>query len=168
MNNKVILPVIGIAIIVAGFMYINYGEKALVIGQDGSIKGEYSLQSIMNLGLSYECTFMKNDGSSNISGAIRIADGSARGDFDIVLGDQDGGSFTSHFIMRDSINYVWTSLQPVGYKTKITKSISGSSSPSEQAQIIGTSDKVNYICFPWNADLTAFKIPSGITFSELK
>ncbi len=153
-------------------------SEGVIIMQDGSIKGNYSIEDIAGVGLPYECNFKKTDETAQINGVIRIAEGKVRGDFDLDIlstatnfGDSSADSrafFASHFISKEGFTYTWTSLQAIGYKSEIISSADSSGSPMEQAQIVGLKDKVAYDCKPWNAFLNTFDLPSGISFSELK
>ncbi len=134
------------------------------VGPGGSISGNYSIESIEKLGKPYECSFSKSDGSSEVSGTLQMAEGKLRGNFNISAAT----SFTSHFIIISDTTYTWTSLGAVGYKSPVAKSASKNASPIEQAQIVGTEDKEDYNCSPWNIDPTVFELPSGINFLELK
>lgn len=155
---------------------INLGEGVLIMA-DGKITGNYAIRDILELEVPYECTFNKVDTMSQVSGLVRMAEKKVRADFDIQINPQatnfgDSGTdqrafFASHFILKEGINYIWTSLQNTGYKSKITDSAEGSSK-KDQAQIIGIEDKVAFDCKPWNAVLNAFDLPSGINFVELK
>jgi len=166
MNKKnVIIAVVVLAVIV--LMVVFTGGSRVNIADDGKLTGEYSIKDVLNLKQPYECTFMKDDGASTINGALRIAEGKVRGDFDIKLSDKDGGSFASHLIIKDDVSYSWTSIQPIGWKTEVAKSAEGGESQSDQAQLVGINDKAAYTCNPWNANLTVFDLPSGITFLEL-
>jgi hypothetical protein len=170
MKNKIIFLVVGILVVIAIYTFSKGGvlTNSIVVNEDGSIEGEYSVMDIMTLNRPYECTFNKTDGASHISGAIKTAEGKVRADLDIELRAEDGGNFASHFIMRDDMTYVWTSLQAVGYKAEIADSADKNASPIEQAQIVGLKDKIAYKCSPWNATLNLFDLPSGITFLDLK
>lgn len=169
MKRNIIILAIVIAVIGAIFFFTKGGfSGSPVVNKDGAIKGDYSLQSIIALNTPYECSFSKGDASSNIAGAVRIAEGKARADFDIEIKETELKSFASHLLIRDNLAYVWTSIQPTGFKGKIAESTEKNASPAEQAQIIGLKDKINYTCSPWNLNLTVFEIPSGITFLDLK
>lgn len=164
----VVLVVILVAII-AGIIYISKGASSTpVANEDGTLEGKYSIEGIAALNKPYRCTFLKNDGASQVNGSITIAEGMVRGDFDIRLEAQDGGEFSSHFIMRDNVNYTWTSIQPIGFKSEIATNASKNASPEEQSQLVGTKEKVDYKCVPWNPNLTIFELPSGINFLDLK
>ncbi len=156
--------------------FINLNEGVIIM-EGGIIKGNYSIDDILGIGVHYKCTFLKTDESSRISGIVRMAEDKIRGDFDIDListgsnlGDSGEGnvSFASHLIIKEGLAYSWTSLQPIGYKSSVAESSSNNASLTEQAQIIGLKDKIPFECSPWNAILNAFDLPSGIDFLDLK
>ena len=165
-NQSTIWLTVFTLLIIGSFAYIYINKPIIpVIGADGTIKGNYSIESIRMAGQPYECSFTKTDGSSRISGTLQIISDQLRGDFDISLLDKD---FASHIIITGGFAYTWTSIGPVGYKGSIAKSASKNASPTEQAQIIGTEDKMDYTCFLWEVNSKLFDIPTGITFTELK
>jgi hypothetical protein len=168
MKDWIIYPGVGIILallVIFGWNFYMNIPVTPVVEPDGSISGNYSIESIEKLGKPFECSFSKSDGSSQVSGSIRMAESKLRGDFDINVAST---SFASHFIITSSTTYTWTSLGPIGYKSLVAKSASKGASPIEQAQIIGTEDKEDYNCSPWNTDLSIFELPSGINFSEFK
>ena len=168
MKDKIIYPLAGVILailVIFGWNYYKNIPEIPTVGADGKIVGSYSIVGIETLGKPYECSFSKSDGSSKVTGTIRIAESKFRGDFDINVAST---SFASHFIITNNTTYTWTSLGPIGYKIPVAKSASQNASPQEQAQIIGTEDKEDYNCSSWDTDTSAFELPSGINFSELK
>ncbi|MEK7642368.1 MAG: hypothetical protein AAB392_01090 [Patescibacteria group bacterium] len=153
-------------------------SEGILINQDGIIEGNYSIEDIQGVGKPYDCSFRKTDELAQVSGSIRLTENMVRGDFDIDIdpkatnfGDSDTGTrafFASHFIVAEGVTYTWTSLQNIGYKSEVVKSAKRDASQAEQAQIVGLSDKIDYHCEPWNANLTIFQPPNGIEFVELK
>lgn len=170
------LAVAIVVVVVIGILIYVFGKEKPVIGPDGKITGNYSVSSIEALGKPYQCSFSKSDATSQVSGVMRMAEGKLRGDFDITTSltntatgqNLPNTSFASHFIIMDGTSYIWTSIRPFGLKAPAAKSATSNASPEEQAQIVGTNDKIDYTCSPWNADLSVFDLPSGISFSELK
>lgn len=166
-----------IALVASGVFVYFHGNKITTpqVNQSGKISGDYSIADIMSLGLPYECTFSKSDGDYKVSGIMQMTKDKLRGNFDITIpmGNINGKNsqntnFTSHFIMINDITYTWTSLQSIGYRSPVAKSAKNNASPQEQAQIMGTRDKTDYICNPWNENLSVFELPSNITFLDLK
>jgi hypothetical protein len=170
MKKQAISWLVIIVFIVLGVFAFIYGNKPTVptVGADGKINGEYSIAGIMALGKPYKCTFEKNDESSRIIGTIYTDGNNIYGEFRIKT-DIMKDEFNSFLMVKDAETYVWTSLEDVGYKSPVTKSASKNASAEEQAQIVGTRDKMQYKCEPWQeVDNFTFETPPWIKFSELK
>ena len=168
MKDWVIYPMVGIILAVLVIFACKYEnrQKAPIVEADGKISGDYTIESIMKIGRPYKCSFLKSDGSSQVSGILQMAENKLRGDFDLIT---TATSFASHFIVIEDIAYTWTSLEPIGYKGPVAKSASKNASPAEQAQIVGTQDRINYKCEPWlNMDNSFFETPPGVTFTALR
>ena len=169
-KDIIIYPLLGVVLALIVIFAWNYKGRPVppTVGADGKISGDYTIKGIMSLGKSYECTFGKSDGISEISGALYTDGKNLQGQFRIKT-DSVKDEFNSFLIERDGTAYAWTSLQNTGYKSPIAKSASANASPGEQAQIIGTEDKITYKCEPWqNPDKTIFNVPTWITFLEFK
>lgn len=137
------------------------------VGEGGKFSGNYTLEGIIKLDLPYRCTFQKEDATSKIVGIIHIYEQKVYGEFRIRT-DLVENEFNSFLLIKNGEAYAWTSLGPVGYKSPAAKSAIRGASVQEQAQIIGTRDKVQYDCQPWQgADNTIFETPSFIQFTEL-
>jgi hypothetical protein len=171
MKEQIKYSIGGVALAVICIFLFNYQNDKIVmptVGADGKISGNYAIESIMVLGKPYTCNFDKSDGSSKISGVIHTDGGKIYGEFKIKT-DLIKNEFNSFLLIKDNMAYTWTSLQNIGYKSSIAKSASKNASPQEQAQIVGTRDKMQYNCELWlNADNSLFETPTSITFSELK
>ena len=174
MKNKIVSLsgwiVLAILVIIGIFVFY-YGSKptAPPVGADGKISGNYSIADIMVLDKPYQCTFGKSDRASKIAGTIYTDGSKIYGEFRMQT-DLMENEFNDFLIIKDGQSYTWTSLQEnVGYKYPTAKSSNKNASPEEQSQIIGTQDKVQYDCQPWNevSDST-FEVPPWIKFSELK
>lgn len=170
MKNEIIswlILVIFVALSV--FVYV-YGSRPAMpeIGPDGRINGNYSIASIMRVGLPYKCTFEKAEGSSKILGILHTDGNNIYGEIRIKT-DTLEKEFTSFLLAKGDNAYIWTSLKPIGYKSSLAKSASKGASVQDQAQIVGTRDKMAYECeLLQNLDSTIFEIPEWITFVDLK
>ncbi len=158
-----------ILLIVGGIALYVYANKieAPLVGEEGEISGTYSLASVMSLGENYRCNFDKKDDNSAVTGTIFTDGKNVQAQFRIItdLLDQE---FNSFLIFKDGSAYTWTSLGDVGYKTKPADSASRNASPSEQAQIVGLKDKMQYECEKVSdLDPTTFDPPAWVTFKEL-
>lgn len=172
-NQKNIISIVTTIIVVAGlvygFIYLNKPNTP-VVNADGSIEGLYSTESIMTLGKPYRCNFEKEDDTSKILGVVETDGSKIKGEFRIIAPSlQETKEFSSFLIVKEGVAYTWTSLAPLGYKGSVAKSSSVNASPAEQAQIVGTRDKIEYKCKPLeNLDSTIFDPPTWITFTEIK
>jgi len=168
-NKKIVwMFIVALILVALGIrVYIIYSNRTVapIVNADGTIKGNYSVESIRLTGKNYQCVFTKSDDASKITGTLQITQNELRGDFDLTLNDKN---FASHLIETGDTAYTWTSLEPIGLKSPIIKSITQNSSPADQAELVGTQDKMDFTCSPWNVDTKVFEIPTGITFSVLK
>ena len=170
MNKQFLWAGVGVVVVLAGVFLISRGgsNPAPVASEDGSITGKYSIESIMKLGKSYECTFLKEDATSQVSGKVFTDGKQVYGEFNINT-QIINQNFQSYLIIKDDTTYTWTSLQPIGYKAPVARSATTNASPNEQAQLVGTNDQVDYTCSPWaSIDNSKFEIPTNITFTDLK
>ena len=170
MKNQITFFVIATLVALGGIFIVTYEGKpeAPLVGEDGKISGAYSIEGVMDLGRPYVCTFEKQDENSKVAGIIHTDGKNIYGEFRILSEALKGEEFSSFLIVMGKDAYTWTSLAPVGYKTKVVKNTSVGASPGEQAQLVGLRDKVEYECEPWaEADPTLFELPGWITFTEL-
>lgn len=165
-KNWITALIIFIVIALIGVAIVRYSKPTLpVVQPDGSTKGNYALKNIMALKESYECSFTKSDEVTRVVGTLQTDGSKIRGDFDISLTTKDGEkSFASHLIVIDNQAYSWTSLQPVGYKTRYTGSANKNATPEEQGQMVGKGDVLPLNCVKKNIDQGVFNIPEAINF----
>jgi len=168
MKNLIILLII-IAAGAVGYYVWKGSDTPPVFTTDeaGVIRGTFSIRDIMELDRSLSCNFRKNDEASSVVGSIIIFGAMVRGDFDIESEILEA-PIASHFIIKEDTSYFWTSLVNMGYKSPVVEHSSTGDSPTEQSAIIGLEDEAEYLCYPWNADLTRFNLPSGVTFQEIE
>lgn len=170
-KNQIVSWSVIIALIALGVFVYVYGSKPAipVVRENGRISGNYAIEGIMRLGKPYVCTFEKSDGTSKIAGVVHTDGQKIYEEFRIKTDALEGKEFNSFLIIKDGEAYTWTSLQNIGYRSPVAKSASRNASPQEQAQIIGTRDKVQYECELWQeVDNTIFETPPWISFLELK
>jgi hypothetical protein len=171
MENQTKYYIGGVVLIICFFGFINYQNNKIVVpvvGANGEINGNYTIEGIMKLGKPYVCTFEKSDGTSSVSGVVHTDGQKIYEEFKIKT-DLVKNGFNSFLLMKDGIAYTWTSLQNIGYISPTAKSASKNASLKEQAQIVGTRDEMLYKCELWlNATSSIFETPTSIKFSELK
>ena len=169
-RNQITFALVGVVVVILlflGYGYINKPEIP-VVGTSGEISGYYAIGGIMRLERPYVCSFEKTDGASKILGVIHTDGENLYGEFKIQT-DSVEGKFNSFLMIKNKTAYTWTSLQNIGYKSNVAKSATKNASPQEQAQIVGTRDKMNYECSPWpKVDPTLFEIPNWIEFADLR
>jgi hypothetical protein len=158
MKKSIIFILIVVVLIIVIALW--RGGSAPTVNQDGTLQGDYSVRDIVKVEQSLQCDLRSFDETSSIIGSVVVAEGKARGDFDIAS-QQLEAPFASHFILDGDTVYTWTSLAAIGYKAAANDN-------SPQGGVVSVSDKAAYTCRPWNADLTRFQLPSGITFQELE
>jgi hypothetical protein len=169
-KSQIVSWIIVLIFAVAGVLFFALRNRPETpqIGPEGEINGAYTLEGIMRLGRPYVCTFTKSEGNNEVAGIIHTDGKSAYGEFRVIT-DLAEKEFSSFLLIKGNESYNWTSLQNAGYKMPVVKNTGPSASPQQQAQLIGTRDKNEYKCEPWqNPDQTIFDAPSWITFTELK
>ncbi len=170
MKNQITYIVVGIAVIIGGILIFTYGSKPVLpeVAEDGTIKGNYSIEGIIALGKPYVCTFEKTDSTSKVLGIMRTDGENMYGEFRIET-ELMPAPFSSFLIVKNNETYTWTTLAPMGYRAPVAKSANRNASPEEQAQLIGTKDEVYYECEVWEeVDSTYFDLPDGVVFEEMK
>jgi hypothetical protein len=170
MQKQIFTWIAVVVVIGAGVWVYRWADKpeVPVVGMNGVVSGSYSIEGIMALGKPYICNFEKMDGASKIVGTVQTDGQKIHGQFRIKT-ELVKTEFDSYLIVRDGDTYAWTSLAPIGYKSKLAKSASVNASPSAQSQIVGTKDKMDYNCKPWTqVDQSVFVPPTSIIFSEMK
>lgn len=147
------------------YFYGNQPEKPEV-SADGSVIGSYSIASLKTLEQPLSCTFDATDGNSKMTGIIKTDGESAYGEFRVESKPLES-EFNAFLVMKEDQTYAWTSLENVGYKSKTAKSASRGASVEEQSQLIGSRDKLDLSCKPWEEiDRSLFEVPPSITFLE--
>lgn len=177
-KKEIIIAIVAILLAALGFWMISRTSTPapIQISAIGEVKGNLSLNELSALGKPLKCTFNKVSDSVTVDGVVYLSGDSTttaqyvkglmRGDFKIT--GSPVGPIESHFITRDNFSYTWTSLAAIGYKKAVTESAQTTSSPEDQASIIGEQDKVSYDCTPWMPDQSQFELPSNITFKDLQ
>jgi hypothetical protein len=161
MKDFILYPLVGVILALLIIFGFNYFKSQIGSG--------FAIESIIKSGNPSVCTFEKKDETSTISGTVHINEQKLYGEFKIKTADSGTKEFSSFLLIKDGKAYIWTSLQSLGYTSSVAKSASGNASPQDQAQIIGTEDRLPYNCTAWqNTDNNFFQAPAGINFMELK
>ena len=170
-TKKQILSWLLVMILIGGsFWFYQYATKIElpIVGESGEISGSYSMDSILSLNKPYKCTLLKKDEASKINGTFYTDGKQIAADFRIQAENLENKIFNSFLIIKNKEAYIWTDLSQLGLKISAVKSASQNASPAEQAQLIGTRDKVALECsLLENIDISVFEIPGSITFTSL-
>jgi len=170
MNKKQVVGLVLVLIIIIGaiFVYKNASKYDLpTVDVDGNVSGNYSIENIIALNKPMRCTFNKTDGTSELSGIFHTDGAHIYGEFRIRSTASDS-NFSSFLIIKNGESYTWTDIVPLGYKTKVAESAKTNAGAKEQSQLIGTEDKIQLECKPWQeVDTSIFEAPSWITFTSL-
>ncbi len=169
MNNKTLIIVIGVVVIIGaiiGFMMMGkpsgeISNKNQVTPQAGNQK--MSMKSLLASGKPQTCTF-SNPGTEvggNSSGTMQIANGKMRGDFTTTVASK---TTQSHMLMIDNVNYVWGDEMPFGIKMNL----SDFEKPENQKnQAVDLNQEIDYSCNPGTNDPNAFNLPAGVEFKDM-
>ena len=180
MSKGVIIGIVVVALVGVGgfFLYqsANTGDTASVsiTGEDGEVEVNGSFADLLNSGKSYTCTFETLDKSGTGStGTVYVTADGDKMNGDFTYTQADGASFDGGVIRDGEYNYVWTSMQEQGIKTKIdpeNDTIFGTTGAEDETDTnAGLSDgqEVGFNCKVWAEDDSMFVPPSDIEFLEV-
>lgn len=130
-----------------------------------------TFMDLLALGQNYTCTFdTVDDAGTKTKGKVYVAAGGNKLSGQFLITQADGTEVDSNIIRDGEYNYIWTSLQPEGYKTKITldnDSLFGSGKDSGKSTNLSDDINLDFDCSPWAVDNTMFIPPSNIEFLDL-
>lgn len=124
---------------------------------------------LLALGQNYTCTFDTTDDTGNqTSGVVYVAGAGNKMNGEFLVTEPDGNTMDGNIVRDGEYNYVWTSLQSDGIKTKITDEDTSIFAVNEGESETGISDddNVDFDCQKWNVDNSKFTPPSDINFVE--
>jgi hypothetical protein len=166
--TKVLMAVVGVAVVGAGAWYLLQGgtEKVSVTGQtDGHVTGETETgtwNDLLGMATPMECsTGMKTDGVENV-GTVFVSGGNMRGDFSSTV---NGKTVDSHIIAKADGIYTWSSGMPQG--VKMPRPTATAPAPANSTQSFDPNTELNYSCKAWVADNSKFTPPTDITFMDV-
>jgi hypothetical protein len=167
MNKKVLIIIVVILLLVAGGWYFMSGKKSVSPSTQNPTGTEApsaatSLRNLIAKGVSQSCTFS----ADKSKGTIYMTGGKIRGDFEITDAELNGKTMTSHMIILDNTNYMWTE----GSKTGIKMNFDASATPvptsgTSTANSFSANTDLNYKCSAWIVDTGKFTLPTDVTFA---
>lgn len=169
MNNKTLIIVIGVVVIIGaiiGFMMMGkpsgeVSDKNQVAPQSGNQK--MSMKSLLASGKPQTCTFSNVSGGAGNSsmGTMQIANGKMRGDFTTTVASK---TTQSHMLMIDNVNYVWGDEMPFGIKMNLADF---EKPENQKNQAVDLNQELDYSCNPGTNDPNAFNLPAGVEFKDM-
>ncbi len=173
MSNKVLLSVLGVAVVVVGGYFIltsdkvednNDVENNEVAEQSGK---KMAFSQFVKQGGSYKCEVEQSVNDFENSGTVYISGGNIAGQYNTIA---EGRTIDTSFVLKDGYSYTWSSFAPnMGFKVKMpdvepgaNTSIDATGTYSWNADQIG-----EYNCEPWVYSSAQFDLPKGVTFSEI-
>ena len=174
--NKKVLIIAGVVLVLAFgayfFMSSNKSKGSVGLGDKNATENtttgnqdeKKSLQDLLSLNVSQQCTF--SDPDSKSSGRIYISNKKMRSDYSVTT---DNGAINSHSLLEGDTVYLWMDGQTQGYKMAISKedqqnTTNDTNGPQGSMDV---NRKLDYKCSVWVADSLLFTKPDGITFQDL-
>lgn len=168
MNKKVVVVVVAvIVLLIAGFFFMKRGpaspgSSSTTLTQEQA-NSPTSLRDLIAKGISQSCTYS----TDKSQGMLYLGDGKIRGDFNVTTVDANGQSQTtsSHMIIMDNTNYLWTEASATGIKMSFDQSATpapvSSNTPTNSFDANALN---NYKCSAWTVDSSLFVLPTGVNF----
>jgi hypothetical protein len=177
MNKKIVTIVVVLLVLAVGaygaYRVVKHFKRpaspAPVTQTENPVTTETAAQSLRDLiaqGVSQSCTYS----TDKSQGTLYLSDGKIRGNFNmtIVGSDNQTTRITSHMIIMDSTNYLWTDAAKTGIKMVFDQN----ATPAPAAAPTPSSDfdanaKLNFKCSSWIADPSLFVLPTDVKFMSL-
>ena len=175
--NKKLLPVIAVIglIAIAGIFFLSRKSlnsevsDSMMKGEGSTAKFTGSFADLISKGQNFACNFVTPDDAGNVTaGSTYVAEGGAKVSAQFTT-EVDGKKTTGNVIRDGEYNYIWTSDQAQGIKTKITeddKSLFGADASKSESTGLTDQEQVDFDCNPWTVDNSKFTPPSDIEFVD--
>jgi hypothetical protein len=170
MQNKIIIIVVALIIIIAGFL--GYTKLAGKTSNNPSItitneqdKKENTLtgtiKDLLAKNLTQKCTIVYPENKG--TGTIYFAGKKFNGEFTMNIENQ---KMTSYTISDGTYMYIWTNNSPTGMKMKISEQ-EVKTPTGTTTQKTNLEDQVKFTCTGWTLNQTKFTPPANIKFESL-
>lgn len=130
------------------------------------VTGQDSLQSVLALGKTLECSFRTSDEKMPAEGTAFFDGGKLR--VDTMYTGASSSVETANMIMADGAMYTWSHTSEGSFAIKMPLSAippAGTSQKSEKS--VSLENKVQYDCKPWRVDGSVFVPPTDVTFMDM-
>ncbi len=166
MNNKAVIGIIAVVVILGAIFFATRGNKSDVASNGATAESatganmeNTSIKSLIDAGGSRKCTFKTTEAGAESSGTVYASDGKMRGDFTSMI---EGKETMSHMIYDGTTSYIWMDGQASGFKMTLDKS----DVAAEQNQSVDVNKNYEFDCNSWSKDNSKFEVPSNIQFSD--
>jgi Tfp pilus assembly protein PilX len=173
MNKKIVTVIVVLLVLAIGaygvyrvvkhFKRTSSPTSETEVQPSGSAETPSSLRDLIAKGISQSCTYS----TDKSQGMIYLGDGKIRGDFNVTTVDADGQSQTtsSHMIIMNNTNYLWTEASSTGIKMSFDQNATPAPITSNTPTNSFDANALNnYKCSPWVIDQSLFTLPAGVNF----
>lgn len=128
---------------------------------------EMSFTDLVKKGGSYECTVKQVVMGVTTEGKVYIKGGDISAKFSTSV---QGKNIETSMVAKDGYSYTWSSMMPGGMKAKINvgNTETNPQTPAAATYAFDGKDIGSYSCVATAVPLSAFDIPSTVTFTEVK
>jgi hypothetical protein len=128
--------------------------------------GQDSLQSLLALGKTLECSFRTSDEKMPAEGTAFFDNGKLR--VDTMYTGASSSVETANMIVSDGTMYTWSKTTQGSFALKMPLSaIPTAGATKKPEKSVSLENKVQYDCKPWHVDGSVFVPPSDITFMDM-
>lgn len=126
------------------------------------VTGNDSLQSILTLGKTLECSFKTDDEKMPTEGSAFFDNGKLR--VDTMYTGASSSVDTSSLIIANDTMYTWAKTKVGSFAMKLPLSAVPKNPTTHRDGQVSLQNKVQYNCKPWHVDGSVFVPPTTITF----
>lgn len=128
--------------------------------------GQDSLQSVLALGKTLECSFRTSDEKMPAEGTAFFDNGKLR--VDTMYTGASSSVETANLIMAEGTMYTWSKTSEGSFAIKMPLSaIPPAGTPMKSEKSVSLENKVQYDCKPWRVDGSVFVPPADVTFMDI-
>jgi hypothetical protein len=171
-SSKVILSIIVILVIAAIAFALarsngdDNGTATTTPNGNGTSTGETAfsgnLFALASRGGDWNCTWSSEQDGVDLDGSVLVSGGKFKSDVTI---SGVGMNATAHTIGDGAYVYSWQDGATTGVKIAAAQG-AGALEVSGGTQTVPLTGEYNYDCDPWTANVSAFTLPSNVTFQE--
>jgi len=172
MQNKTLIIVIALIIIVAGFLgYSKLAGKtstnpSVTIQNDqnkteGAVTG--TIKGLLEKGLTQKCTITYPDNEG--TGTMYLSGRKFSSEFTMNVGE--GQKITGYSVSDGNYIYIWSNASTTGTKMKIDTALENAPTGTDTTQGGNLNEELKFNCSGWTLDQAKFTPPSNIQFNDL-